>query len=103
MAGGGLVYKLSEKNVTMQDLQISGQSIRVGNDIAAGRRLQRDSIEGGGSRPASTSCTLSASPLIVELPSISPTPVPSHPSDIFIKLEQILFILPDILLPGSCW
>lgn len=49
-----LQKKLSEKNVTILDVQISGQNIRAGDDIAAGRRLQRDSTEDDESRPAST-------------------------------------------------
>jgi hypothetical protein len=47
-----LQKELSKKNVTILDVQITGQEIRVGDGVAANRLLQRDS--NGDSRPAST-------------------------------------------------
>ena len=46
--------ELSKKNLTILDVQITGQDIRLQDDTSAGRILQRDSNEDGASRPAST-------------------------------------------------
>ncbi|KAI2507035.1 hypothetical protein MHU86_7420 [Fragilaria crotonensis] len=49
-----LQKELSKKNVTILDVQITGQDIKVGDDAAAGRLLQRDTNGDDASRPAST-------------------------------------------------